>query len=288
MIRRRSRRDAFRRLIDRFGTGVSILAVILALVPLGALVFYIVSQGAAAIDVNFFTQVPPVMGQTGGGMAPMIVGTLIIIGLTSAVGIPIGILSGVYLARHGAGKYGQTVRFVTDVIAGTPSILAGVIVYALLNGLVHHFAAYQAALALALLMFPTVTRATEEAIRSVPPEVREAGLGLGAPEWKLLTRVLIPTAASGIVTAIVLGVARVAGETAPLVFTAFGNPAMSTNINAPIGALPLQIWTDAQSPFSVDHTAAYAGAFVLFMLILVLNLGARALTFRLTRRTRIA
>lgn len=281
-------RDVLRRFIDRIGTGVAITAVIVALIPLVAMLAYIVDRGASSITWNFFTQGPPVFGMTGGGMGPMIVGSLLIMAMTSAIGIPIGLFSGIYLADHGGGRYGQTVCFVTDVIAGTPSILAGVIIYAILNSLVHHFAAYQAALALALLMFPTVTRATEEAIRAVPSEIREAGLGLGAPEWKLLVKVLIPTSAAGIVTAIVLGVARVAGETAPLYFTAFGNDAMSTNVNGPIGALPLQIWVDAQSPSPIDHSAAYAGAFVLFCLILILNLTARGLTFRLTRRTRIA
>ena len=288
MIMQPSARHATRRIFDRFGVLLSIGAVVVAIIPLVAMVVYIVVQGAGAINLGFFTG-SPVYGQTG-GMAPMIVGTLIIIGLTSAIGIPIGLLSGMYLARQGRGRFGQTVRFVTDVVAGTPSILAGVIVYAAL--ILPHFlgfSALAAAVALALLMFPTVTRATEAALLSVPREIHEAGLALGSPEWKLMIRVIIPTAATGIVTAIVLGIARVAGETAPLVFTAFGNTFMNTSISGPIGALPLQIWNDATNQASpTDSTAAFAGAFVLFAIILILNLIARGLTYRLSRRTRIA
>lgn len=283
-----TRRVTLRRLVDRLGTGLSVAALIAALVPLGAMVIYIVVQGAAALNIGFFTKMPGQYGQAGGGMAPMMIGTLIIIGLTSIIGIPFGLLSGVYLARHGDGRFGYTVRFVTDVVAGTPSILAGVIASAVLVVTFHGYSAYSAAVALALLMFPTVTRATEEAVRAVPTELREAALALGAPEWKLMLRIIIPTAASGIVTAIVLGIARVAGETAPLYFTAFGNPFFSTNIFAPIGALPLQIWQDAQSPYPTDHTAAFAGAFVLFAIIVILNLVARGLTYRLAQRTRTA
>lgn len=286
MMMQLTRRDTTRKLTDRLGTGISGAAVIIALIPLGALVVYIVAQGASRLSLGFFTENPGAYGAPG-GMGPMIVGTLIIIGLTSAIGIPIGLLSGIFLANYGGGTFGHTVRFITDVIAGTPSIIAGVIAFAVVVIPTGTFSAYSAAVALALLMFPTVTRATEVAIRAVPSELREAALALGGPEWKLTARVIIPTAASGIVTAIVLGVARVAGETAPLVFTAFGSSQLSTNITAPIGALPLQIWVDAQSPYATDHAAAFAGAFVLFSIIVILNLVARVLTYRLSQRTRI-
>ncbi|HEV3312704.1 MAG TPA: phosphate ABC transporter permease PstA [Chloroflexota bacterium] len=290
MMMQSTARDRTRKLYDRVGTIAASAAVIIALIPLGLMMAFVISHGVSAINLGFFTKQPQPqgLGLSGGGMGPMIMGTLIIIGLTSAIGIPIGLLSGIFLYQHGDHGFGQTVRFVSDVVAGTPSILAGVVAYALLIAThLLDFGPTAAACALALLMFPTVTRATETAIRAVPVEIREAGLALGSPEWKLIARVIVPTAASGIVTAIVLGVARVAGETAPLVFTAFGNPFYSTNLNKPIGALPLQIWTDIQQPDSPDHAAAYAGAFVLFMLVLVLNLFARGLTYRLTRRTRI-
>lgn len=282
-------RDSRRRIVDRIGTSFAVLAVILALIPLGALIGFVVTKGAGALSVGFFTQGPPVIGQTGGGMYPMILGTVILILMTSAIGIPVGLLSGIYLARTGKGTFAQTARFLTDVIAGTPSILAGVIVEALVVFPTSTNSAAAGSIALALLMFPTVTRATEAAIRAVPRELREAALGLGSREWKLMARVVIPTAAPGIVTAIILGIARVAGETAPLVLTIVGNNFVNTNIfKGQMGALPLQIWSDAQSPSPVDHQAALAGAFVLFSLIVLLNLIARILTYRLSRRTRIA
>ncbi len=275
-------------LVDRMGTALAVGAVITALIPLGAMTAYVIAQGGSALSLSFFTQGPPaVEGQAIGGMFPMIVGSLILIGLTSCLGIPVGLLSGIYLWRYGAGSFGQAVRFVTDVIAGIPSILAGVIAFALVVLPTGTYSAYSAAIALALLMFPTVTRATETALGAVPTELREAALGLGATEWRVVVRVVVPTAASGIVTAVVLGIARVTGETAPLVFTANGLPVVSTNIFGPMGALPLQIWQDANTPFATDHQAAFAGALVLFGIILALNLIARILTYRLSRRTRI-
>jgi phosphate transport system permease protein len=180
-------------------------------------------------------------------------------------------------------RFSHTVRFFTDVIAGTPSIIAGVVVYALVV-IPFGFSAISGGIALGLLMFPTVTRATEEAIKLVPAPIREAALALGLPEWKTTFRVVLPAATQGIVTAIMLGIARVAGETAPLVFTAFGSPFMPGSPTGPTSALPLEIWHDAQQPFTDLHRQAWAGAFTLFAIIVILNLTARLLTFRLSRR----
>lgn len=283
MIARTGSRDGRRTGIDRLGTIVSALAVILALIPLGAMLIWVVGQGAGSLSWQFFTQPPPY------GMQPMILGTIEIMILTTLMGVPLGLLSGLYLARAGSGPFPQVARFVTDVIAGTPSILAGVVVAALIVIPTKTYSGFSAAIALTLLMFPTVTRATEAAVRAVPPELREAALGLGSPEWKLMVRVTIPTAAAGIVTAIILGIARVAGETAPLVFTIVGNSFVNTDpFKGEMGALPLQIWTLSGTGAAGDQQMALAGAFVLFSLIVVLNLIARVLTYRLSKRARIA
>lgn len=284
-----TRRDRIRIALDHAGTWVAIAAVVLALIPLVALIGFVISKGASSINLDFFTQNPAPQGFAGGGWYPIIVGSLIVMAVSSAMGIPFGLLSGIYLARAGNGPFTQLARFVTDVIAGTPSILAGVIVAALIVLPTTNESAFAASIALALLMFPTVTRATEAALRAVPAELREAALGLGAPEWKLILRVTVPTAASGIVTAVILGIARVAGETAPLYLTMGSNTFLNTNVfSGPMGALPTAIWEYSQTGSPVDADKAFAGAFVLFGLIAVLNLIARMLTYRLSKRTRIA
>jgi phosphate transport system permease protein len=279
-----------RKITDRIGTGLAIAALIAALIPLGAVVIYVLVQGGSSLNAAFFTQAPATdaVGNPSGGMAPMIVGTLVLVTTASLIGIPVGILSGIHLARYGNRGFGQTVRFVTDVVAGTPSIVAGMVVFALVVIPTGQQSAFIAALALAILMFPTVTRATEEAVRAVPTELREAALALGAPEWKTMLRVTLPTASAGIVTAIVLGVARVAGETAPLIFLIGIQNQMSWSPFGPISALPTQIWNYSQQPQAFYVNQAWAGAFVLFSLILALNLIARVLTSRLSKRARMA
>lgn len=273
-----------RKATNNVGTGLALLCVLLAVVPLAAMMIYVLEQGWSSINLDFFTQVPAPAGSSGGGMSSQIVGTLVLIVLASVVGLPIGILSGIYLSRPKGGAFPRAVRFVTDVIAGTPSIVAGIVAYALVVIPTGHFSGFAGGIALGLLMFPTVTRATEETIRLVPAAVREAGLALGLPEWRTMMRIVIPSAAAGIVTAIMLGVARVAGETAPLVFTVLGNPALVFSPNSEIGALPLQIWTYATGPYDNWHRQAWAGAFVLFAIIVLLNLTARLLTYRLSTR----
>jgi phosphate transport system permease protein len=217
-------------------------------------------------------------------MSSQIVGTLYLVALASLIGMPVGIGSGIYLSRAATMGFARVVRFFTDVIAGTPSIIAGVVAYALIVIPFSAFSPVAGAVALALLMFPTVTRATEEAINLVPPAIREAGLALGFPEWKSMTRIVLPVAAQGIVTAAMLGVARVAGETAPLYLTVLGNGNFSFRLDGPMGALPLQIWIYATSPYAEWKEQAWAGAFVLFTIIVIANLTARLFTYRLSRR----
>lgn len=271
-----------RKTLNRLGTSMASICLLLAVVPLGAMVFYVFEQGATSLDLNFFTQVHQPTGGHG-GMANAIVGTLYLILIASVVGLPIGLLSGIHLSRNHTPRFSNVVRFFTDVIAGTPSIIAGVVVYAVVV-LPFGFSAISGGIALGLLMFPTVTRATEETIKLVPSTIREGALALGLPEWKTTLRVILPAATQGIVTAIMLGIARVAGETAPLVFTAFGNPYLPGSPFKPVAALPTEIWNDAQSPFSDLHRQAWAGAFTLFAIIVILNLVARLLTYRLSKR----
>jgi phosphate transport system permease protein len=267
------------------GTALAVICLLLAVIPLGAMIIYVLEQGAGSLDLNFFTHLPAPTGETGGGMSNAILGTLLLIVLASLVGLPIGILTGIYLARTRALRFATSVRFVTDVIAGTPSIVAGVIAYALVVIPMGHFSALSGGIALGLLMFPTVARATEEAIKLVPGTIREAGLAVGLPEWVTMFRIILPAAAAGIVTAVMLGIARVAGETAPLVFTAFGNTFYQWSPLHEINALPLQIWVYATSPYADWHRQAWAGAFVLFVIVFVLNLAARLLTRRLAAQT---
>jgi phosphate transport system permease protein len=273
-----------RKSVNYLAIGVAVACVVLAIIPLGAMLIYVLQQGATSLNLDFFTQLPKAEGEVGGGMSQDIVGTLLLICLASAVGLPIGIMGGIYLSQTTNVHFARTVRFVTDVIAGTPSIVAGVVAYALIVIPTGTYSAWAGGIALGLLMFPTVTRATEEAIKLVPSAVREAALALGLPEWKTMARVILPAAINGIVTAVMLGIARVAGETAPLVLTVLGNNDFPKTLAGPIGALPLEIWHYAQQPYPDLHRQAWAGAFVLFGIITILNLSARLLTYRLARR----
>jgi phosphate transport system permease protein len=271
-----------RKIKNHVGTGLAVLSVALAVVPLGAMMIYVLQQGASSVSLNFFTNTYHGAGANS-GMANAVVGTFYLIIIACIVGLPVGIFGGIYLARNVHPHFSRVVRFVTDVVAGTPSIIAGVVVYALVV-IPFGFSAVAGGMALGLLMFPTVTRATEESIKLVPLAVREAALALGLPEWKTMFRVILPAAIQGLVTAVMLGIARVAGETAPLVFTAFGSPFLPGSVFKPVEGLPLQIWNDAQSPFPDLHQQAWAGALTLFVIVVVLNLAARLLTMRMSKR----
>lgn len=274
-----------RKTVNWIGSGLAFACVVVAIVPLGAMILYVLQQGGSSLNLSFFTQLPAPEGETGGGMVQAILGTLYLIALASLIGLPIGLLGGIYLSRTANAGFARTVRFVTDVIAGTPSIVAGVVGYALIVLPTGHYSAPAGAVALGILMFPTVTRATEETIKLVPATIREAALALGIPEWKAMIRIILPAAANGIVTAIMLGIARVAGETAPLYLTILGNTQINWSLTGPVGALPVQIWQYAQTPYADLHRQAWAGAFVLFAIIVVLNLSARLMTYRLSQRT---
>jgi phosphate transport system permease protein len=246
-------------------TGVAIVSTILVLVPLVAIFGYLLYKGASSLNLAFFTHVPMPVGEPGGGMANAIVGSGVILGLASLLGIPVGIGAGVYLAEYARGA---AVRFTADVLNGVPSIVMGIAAYALIVGPQKHFSGLAGGVALAIMMVPTVARTTEEMLATVPKAVREAALGLGIPKWRTVLSVSLRTASPGIITGCMLAFARVAGETAPLLFTAFGNQFWSFDLNQPIAALPLQIYVYALSPYDEWHRLAWAGALVLIVMIM--------------------
>ncbi len=260
----------FRKATNLLVVALAILATLLVIAPLIAILVYLIYKGASSLNVAFFTKPPAPVGEQGGGMANSIVGSGLILMLASLMGIPIGIAAGVYLAEYGRGKFlGNAVRFTADVLNGVPSIVMGIAVYSLIVMQQKHFSAFAGGVALAIMMVPTVTRTTEEMLATVPHSIREAALGLGVPKWRTTISVALKTASPGIVTGCMLAFARVAGETAPLLFTAFGNQFFSKSLNEPIGALPLQIYVYAMSPYDEWHRLAWAGSLVLIVLIMV-------------------
>jgi phosphate transport system permease protein len=267
-------------LVDHLATVLSWLAAVLVLIPLIAIFGYLVYRGIGSLDWAFFTQIPKPVGESGGGMANAIVGSAVILAIGSLIGVPLGVGSGVYLAEYGRGRLGDLVRFTADVLNGIPSIVMGIAVYALIVIRQKHFSAFAGGFALGIMMVPTIARATEEMLMMVPPALREAALGLGIPKWRTTISISLRTASAGIVTGIMLAFARVAGETAPLLFTAFGNSFWNLNPNAPTAALPLQIFTYAISPFEDWHKKAWAGALVLVLLIVAAVTAVRIVASR--------
>ncbi|HEY4643998.1 MAG TPA: phosphate ABC transporter permease PstA [Bacteroidota bacterium] len=257
---------------------LSFLAVILAVVPLVLIFGYTISRGFAYVSLDFFTEMPKPVGEPGGGMANAIVGTMILIGIGSAFGLPIGVFSGIYLSEYGENKFAATVRFLTDVLSGVPSIVVGVVAYTLVVIPMGHFSAFAGGVALGILMIPTITRTTEEMVRLVPHSFREAGLALGIPQWKTTVKIVLRTALKGIATGILLSIARVAGETAPLLFTALGNRFWSSEISQPIASLTVFIYDYAKAPFEDWNNQAWAAALVLILLISGLSLAFRFVT----------
>ncbi len=259
-----------RSVTDMAVTVIAILSTAAVLVPLVAILGYLIFKGASSLNWAFFTHVPAPVGQAGGGMANAIVGSAVVLGIASVMGIPLGIGAGVFLAEYGrGGMFGNIVRFTADVLNGVPSIVMGIAAYALIVAHQHHFSAFAGGVALAIMMVPTITRTTEEMLATVPSSLREAALGLGVPKWRTILSVSLRTASPGIITGCMLAFARVAGETAPLLFTALGNQFWSARVDQPIAALPLQIFVYAESPYDEWHRLAWAGALVLIVLIMV-------------------
>jgi len=259
-----------RRLKDLLATTLAVVALIMVLAPLVAVFGYLVYKGIGSINLDFLTQTPKPVGEPGGGMANAIAGSCLILLIGSMFGVPLGVGAGIYLAEYGrGGRFGDAIRFTSDVLNGVPSIIVGIVAYGLVVLKQGHFSALAGGVALAIMMVPTITRATEEMLLLVPISVREAAYGLGVSRWRTTLSITLRTATSGVITGVMLAFARVAGETAPLLFTAFGNQYWNWKINEPTAALPLQIFTYAISPFDEWHRQAWAGALILIVLIVI-------------------
>lgn len=266
---------AVRHAISAAATMLMGVATLLVLVPLGIIFYYIVKMGFSSINLDFFTHIPQPTGEPGGGMANGMAGSAIMIGMASLLGIPVGILGAIYLTEYGNGRLATPIRFCADVLAGIPSIITGMVAYSLIVVPLKGFSALAGSFALALIMIPIVLRTTEEQLKMVPVSLREASLALGVPMWRTSLRVTLRSALTGVVTGCLLATARVAGETAPLLFTALGNQFWSKKLTEPMAALPLQIFNFAIAPYEDWHRLAWAGALVLVVLMFGLSLAAR-------------
>jgi len=264
-----------RRLLNIGAQSLAVVCTAAVLTPLALILGYLVVKGVTSLNFDFFTQLPKPVGEAGGGMANAIVGTFILIGLACSFAVPVGVLTGVYLGEYGHGRFAWSVRFCADVLTGVPSIVIGIYAYTLVVKPMHSFSAYAGGLALGVIMLPIVARTAEEMVRLVPASLREAALALGVPAWRTTVRVVLRTARGGIITGIMLAVARIAGETAPLLFTAFGNQFWHHGLSGPIASLPVQIYAYAISPFEDWHRQAWAGALVLLVLIALTSLAVR-------------
>lgn len=269
-----------RKYADRAARAVSAACVAMALVPLVALLVYVVRRGALALSPAFFVDLPHAVGERGGGMANAIVGTVELVGLASAIGVPLGIAGGLWLAEYRDAPMSRAMRFCADILAGVPSILVGIVIYALVVVRMKHFSALAGALALAVMMLPLVARSTDTLARAIPPSLREAALALGAPRWRIAVHVVLPTISRGVRAGTMLAVARVAGETAPLLFTAFNNRFWSESLLDPTSSLGVQIFTYSMSPYDDAHAQAWAAALVLVAMVVVLDVAARRLLGR--------
>ncbi len=256
-----------RRLTDHLVTVLAILTVLIVLAPLIAIFGNLVYKGASSINWAFFTQTPKPVGEVGGGMANAIVGSLLILGIASIIGVPFGIGAGIYLAEFGRNRFGSAIRFTADVLNGVPSIVIGIVAYSIVVLYQKHFSALAGGVALAIMMVPTICRTTEEMLLLVPQALREAAYGLGVPRWRTTLSIVLRTATSGVITGVMLAFARIAGETAPLLFTTLGNQYWNLKPNQPTAALPLQIYVYANSPYDDWHRQAWAGSLVLIVLI---------------------
>jgi phosphate transport system permease protein len=268
-------RRAFRRFASNAMVALMVVAVVVAILPLFFILFDLIAKGAGSLSLDFFTRTPAPAGEQGGGVVHAIVGTLVMVGTASLIGLPIGIGAGIYCAEYPASRLTWVSRFVADVLNGTPSIVVGVFAWAWIVAQQKHFSALAGSAALAMLMVPMVMRTTEEMIKLVPNSLREAALALGYPRWRTSLTIVARTALPGILTGSLLAIARVAGETAPLLFTALGSQYLVTKLNEPMAALPLIVFTYATGPYEEWHQFAWAAALVLILVVLILSVGAR-------------
>ncbi len=270
--------------VDRLVSGLIVAGIMVASVPVLVLLLFVLINGLPGIlTPGFFTQTPHPIGVPGGGVVNAIVGTLEIVGLGSLLAVPFGVLVGIFLSEYGRNRLGDAVRFISDVLTGLPSIAFGIFGYTVLVLTLHHFSALSASIALAVLMLPVILRATETALVLVPQAMREAGLALGAPRWRVTLEIVVPAALGGIVTGALLAMARAAGETAPLLFTTLGNDSFQVNPLRPMGALALSVYTNALSPYPNLHDQAWAAALLLVILVAITNILARSYVRRIQR-----
>ena len=274
----RAHRHTWRKIKSGLASTIAFVSALLVITPLSLVFFHLVVNGAGSVNWDFFTKLPAPVGAAGGGMVNAIVGSLELLALAGAIGIPVGVLGGVYLAEYGSARINSVLRFLADVLNGIPSITWGVVVYGLVVLRFKGFSAYAGGLALSLIMIPLILRTTEEVVLLVPNGYREASLALGVSRWKTIVHIVMKTASKGIITGILLALARVGGETAPLLFTAFGNRFWNHSLSQPIAALPLQIFTYAISPYDDWHRQAWAGALVLVTGVFCVNVIVRILT----------
>lgn len=276
----------FRKFKSGLISTLCVLCAVLVISPLAFILFHLLREGLGALNWNFFTQLPKPVGEKGGGMANAIVGSIVLLALAFVVGAPIGILGGIYLSEHGRPRINALIRFGADILNGVPSIVWGMAAYAVAVVPFKSFSAYSGGLALGFIMIPLVLRTTEEVLLLVPQSYREAAAALGIPEWKITVHIVLSTARRGVITGVLLALGRVAGETAPLLFTAFGNRFWSHNLKEPIAALPLQIFNYAISPYPDWHRQAWAGALVLIFFVFILSAGVRIVFSDRRRRSR--
>lgn len=269
--------DLRRTVVNRLMLGLLGVATLVAVLPLLFVLYYVIHRGLAGLNLNFFTQLPKPVGEAGGGLGNAVLGTLVLVGTGSVIGVPIGIGAGIFLSEFRRSRFANTVRSSVELLAGVPSIILGIFAYALLVVPMKGFSALAGALALAIILIPTVAKTTEEVLKLVPDHIREAGLGLGLPRWKVILRIVVFGSRSGILTGVMLGVARISGESAPLLFTALNSQYWPRGIFAPISSLPVQIYTYAISPFDDWTQLAWTGSMVLVLFVLVANLTMRAI-----------
>ena len=277
------RTAAPRKILSSLFVGACALSVVLALIPLSFILFFVVSQGIQSLNLDFFIHDPRPVGETGGGMRNAIVGTLMLTGLAAAMAVPIGVVSGIYLSEYRGTRFASAVRFAADTLNGVPSIVIGVFAYGVAVLPFRHFSMLAGGLALGIMMIPLIARTTEELLLLVPNALREGALALGATRAKAVMTVLVPAALPGIITGIVLALARVAGETAPLLFTSFGNPFFSASLTQPVSSITVQVFNYAIAPYEDWHRQAWAGALVLVMIVLICSVATRLATSRVAR-----
>jgi phosphate transport system permease protein len=257
---------------------LTLLCALLVVAPLGLVFYHLLKSGLGSVNWDFFTKLPKPVGEAGGGMGNAIVGTFVLLGLAAAMGVPVGVLGGVYLSEYGSSRLNRWIRFAADILNGVPSIIWGIVVYALVVVPMKSFSAWSGGIVLGMMMIPLIMRTTEEVLQLVPNGYREAALALGIAQWQAILQIVVRTALKGIVTGVLLALARVAGETAPLLFTAFGNRFWTHHLSDPISALPLQVFSYAISPYDDWHRQAWAGALVLLLMITAINVSVRVLT----------